>query len=80
MSNETMSTTTAAAPVLPTVATQEDATPAGMTHVSDIIGEAYKGWKNGRVIFDCGTGRGKNEFKSFWRRNGSPPAWMYSLA
>ena len=62
MSNETMSTTTAAAPVLPTVATQEDATPAGMTYVSDIIGEAYKGWKNGRVIFDCGTGRGKNEF------------------
>lgn len=31
-------------------------------HVSDIIGESYKHWENGRVILDCGTGRGKNEF------------------
>lgn len=67
MDNETMtavpmSVPTALMPVTPIVATQEDTTPAGMTYVSDIIGEAYKGWENGRVIFDCGTGRGKNEF------------------
>lgn len=37
---------------------------AGMTYVSDIVGEDFKGWEkeNGRVLFDCGTGRGKNEF------------------
>lgn len=31
-------------------------------YVSDLIGESYKHWENGRVILDCGTGRGKNEF------------------
>ena len=31
-------------------------------YVSDLIGEDYKHWENGRVILDCGTGRGKNEF------------------
>lgn len=35
---------------------------AGMIYVSDIVGEDFKGWENGRVLFDCGTGRGKNEF------------------
>lgn len=59
MDNETMNATTAQ---MPAVASQEAQQPAGMTYVSDIIGEAYKGWENGRVIFDCGTGRGKNEF------------------
>lgn len=57
MSNETMT-----AALVPAMASQETQQPAGMTYVSDIIGEAYKGWENGRVIFDCGTGRGKNEF------------------
>ena len=59
MDNETMNATTSQ---MPAVASQEAQQPAGMTYVSDIIGEAYKGWENGRVIFDCGTGRGKNEF------------------
>lgn len=31
-------------------------------YVSDLIGESYKHWENGRVILECGTGRGKNEF------------------
>lgn len=31
-------------------------------YVSDLIGEDYKRWENGRMILDCGTGRGKNEF------------------
>lgn len=37
---------------------------AGMTYVTDIVGEDFKTWEkeNGRVLFDCGTGRGKNEF------------------
>lgn len=26
------------------------------------MGEAYKGWKNGRVVFDAGTGTGKTSF------------------
>lgn len=31
-------------------------------YVSDIVGEDFKSWENGRVILDCGTGCGKNEF------------------
>lgn len=31
-------------------------------YVSDLVGDDYKSWGNGRVILDCGTGRGKNEF------------------
>ena len=31
-------------------------------YVPDIVGEDFKSWENGRVILDCGTGCGKNEF------------------
>lgn len=52
MCNDTASATTAIATTV----------PAGNVWVSDIIGEDFKSWENGRVILDCGTGRGKNEF------------------
>ncbi len=52
MCNDTASATTAIATTV----------PAGNVWVSDIIGEDFKNWENGRVILDCGTGRGKNEF------------------
>ena len=42
--------------------TPETVQPAGNVWVSDLIGEDYRSWENGRVILDCGTGRGKNEF------------------
>ena len=58
MSNETMNTTTSTAPVMP----QEALQSAGMTYVSDIIGEDYKGWKNGRKAIIAGTGMGKTSF------------------
>ena len=31
-------------------------------YVSDLIGESYTNWENGRVILDCGNGRGKTEY------------------
>lgn len=31
-------------------------------YLSDYIKDAYKGWENGRVIFDAGTGTGKTSF------------------
>ena len=31
-------------------------------YVSDIVGKDFKSCENGRVILDCGTGCGKNEF------------------
>lgn len=55
-------TTTAQMPVMPAVEAQEAAMPAGMTYASDKIGEDYKGWENGRVAFDAGTGSGKTSF------------------
>ena len=42
--------------------TPEAVQPAGRVWVSDLIGEDFKRWETGRVILDCGTGRGKNEF------------------
>lgn len=27
-----------------------------------MVGDAFKGWKNGRVLFDAGTGTGKTSF------------------
>lgn len=29
---------------------------------SELIGDAFQHWGNGRVLLDMGTGRGKNEF------------------
>lgn len=31
-------------------------------YLSDYIKDAYKGWENGRVVFDAGTGTGKTSF------------------
>ena len=31
-------------------------------YISDYVGDAYKGWENGRVVFDAGTGTGKTSF------------------
>ena len=31
-------------------------------YASDLIGDAFQHWGNGRVLLDMGTGRGKNEF------------------
>lgn len=28
-------------------------------YISDYVGDAYKGWENGRVVFEAGTGTGK---------------------
>ena len=32
------------------------------TFISDLVGDVFKGWKNGRVVFDAGTGTGKTSF------------------
>lgn len=32
------------------------------TFISDLVGDSFKGWKNGRVVFDAGTGTGKTSF------------------
>lgn len=32
------------------------------TYASELIGDAFQQWENGRVILDMGTGCGKNEF------------------
>lgn len=31
-------------------------------YASELIGDAFQHWENGRVLLDMGTGRGKNEF------------------
>ena len=31
-------------------------------YASELIGDAFRHWENGRVLLDMGTGRGKNEF------------------
>ena len=31
-------------------------------YASELIGDAFQHWGNGRVLLDMGTGRGKNEF------------------
>ena len=31
-------------------------------YASELIGDAFQHWRNGRVLLDMGTGRGKNEF------------------
>lgn len=31
-------------------------------YTSELIGDAFQHWENGRVLLDMGTGRGKNEF------------------
>lgn len=31
-------------------------------YISDLVGDAYKVWKNGRVVFDAGTGTRKTSF------------------
>ena len=35
---------------------------AGMTYVTDIVGEDFKGWENGRKAIIAGTGMGKTSF------------------
>ena len=59
MCNETTASNPSATTVTAGAAT---AVPATAGYVSDIIGEDFKRWETGRVILDCGTGRGKNEF------------------
>lgn len=44
------------------VLTEEKRKVARKRYISDKVGEAYKGWGNGRVVFDAGTGTGKTSF------------------
>ena len=50
--------------IVPLGQTGEDA-PAEKerwAYASELIGDAFQHWGNGRVLLDMGTGRGKNEF------------------
>lgn len=50
--------------IVPLGQTEEDA-PAEKerwAYASELIGDAFQHWGNGRVLLDMGTGRGKNEF------------------
>lgn len=50
--------------IVPLVQTGEN-TPAEKeqwVYASELIGDAFQHWENGRVLLDMGTGRGKNEF------------------
>ena len=50
--------------IVPLVQIREDA-PAEKerwAYASELIGDAFQHWGNGRVLLDMGTGRGKNEF------------------
>ena len=50
--------------IVPLVQIGEDA-PAEKerwAYASELIGDAFQHWENGRVLLDMGTGRGKNEF------------------
>ena len=50
--------------IVPLVQIGEDA-PAEKeqwVYASELIGDAFQHWENGRVLLDMGTGRGKNEF------------------
>lgn len=50
--------------IVPLGQTGED-TPAEKerwAYASELIGDAFQHWGNGRVLLDMGTGRGKNEF------------------
>ena len=50
--------------IVPLVQIREDA-PAEKerwAYASELIGDAFQHWGNGRILLDMGTGRGKNEF------------------
>lgn len=40
----------------------QEALPTDKEYASDLIGNAFQHWENGRVVLDMGTGCGKNEF------------------
>lgn len=44
------------------VLTTEERKVSRKRYLSDYIKDAYKGWENGRVVFDAGTGTGKTSF------------------
>lgn len=44
------------------VLTTEERKVSRKRYLSDYIKDAYKGWENGRVVFDAGTGAGKTSF------------------
>lgn len=50
--------------IVPLGQTGEDAPAAEerWAYASELIGDAFQHWGNGRVLLDMGTGRGKNEF------------------
>lgn len=50
--------------IVPLGQTGEDAPAAEerWAYASELIGDAFQHWGNGRVLLDMGTGRGKSEF------------------
>lgn len=74
MQQEAETTRQVAEPEAPEMVPAEEIVPLGQIggdapaekerrpYASELIGDAFRHWENGRVLLDMGTGRGKNEF------------------